>query len=107
MGINFPIFILLLIAVLVYSFPHFKKSRIAIGILLLTTIAAILVVITNTVLSKITAFVMVGIMVAFVHQVSLRSVPYAVGYVILNLVQAPRKIFKRTSWCDETIAKPQ
>lgn len=93
-GINFPIFILLLIAVLICSFPHFNKVRIAIGMLLLAAIAAMLVAITNTGLSKVTALVMVGVMVAFVHQVSLRSVPYAVGYVILNLIQAPLKILR-------------
>jgi len=93
-GVNFPIFILLLIAVLVYSFPHFKKERIPVGMSLLTVTAAVLVVITNTVLSKITAFAMVGIMVGFVHQVSLRSVPYAIGYTLLNFINAPGKVLK-------------
>ncbi len=59
-GINFPIFILLLIAVLICSFPHFNKVRIAIGMLFLAALAAVLVAITNTGLSKVTAFVMGG-----------------------------------------------
>ncbi len=93
LGINLSIFILLLIPLLAYLFPCFIKSRAAISSILLAAITAIMVTFINTTLSKVTGIVFAGIMVAFTHKVSLRSIPYAIAYSIFNLAQAPTKLY--------------
>src|SRR5437016_2016885 len=75
-GINFPIFLILILTALFYVFPQFRKSRGRNFSTLVAFIALVFLVNTNTGFSKITAFILAGTMVAFIQQVSLRSLPY-------------------------------
>ncbi len=96
-GVNFPIFLVLLLSAFFYVFPQFTKSWAANLTTVFSIIAVTLVVITNTGLSKITAFILAGTMVAFIQQVSLRSLPYAVSYTALNFFRIPSKVLNELS----------
>src|SRR6185295_5739556 len=80
-GINLLIFSIAAIAVLFYSMRHVRHHPLAWIVLTSAISASTLVAFTNTGLSVVTAFVMLSIAFAFAHQVSLRSVPYALAYI--------------------------